>query len=84
VAHGRVLMVATGKALRMEAPFGPLQGVGAYTIWTITITPAENGTVVTFDEIATGPPTAKLDELAPAVDFVKSEAMRRPTGRAVP
>ena len=84
VAHGRVLMVATGTALRMEAPFGPLQGVGAYTIWTITITPAENGTVVTFDEIATGPPTAKLDELAPAVDFVKSEAMRRLTGRAVP
>ena len=51
---------------------------------SITIMPAENGTVVTFDEIATGPPTAKLDELAPAVDFVKGEAMRRLTGRAVP
>ena len=86
VAHGRVLMVATGKALRMEAPFGPLQGVGAYTIWTITITPAESGpgSVVIFDEIATGPPTAKLDELAPAVDYVKAEAMRRLTAVVVP
>lgn len=79
VAHGRVLMVASGKSLRMEAPFGPLQAVGAYTIWTITIQPAEagRGSLVIFDEIATGPPTAKLDELAPAVDYVKGEALRR-------
>jgi len=84
VAHGRVLMVATGKALRMEAPFGPLQGVGAYTTWTITITPADSGAVISFDEIASGPPTAKLDELAPAVDYVKSEALRRLASPGVP
>lgn len=84
VSHGRVLMVATGKALRMEAPFGPLQGVGAYTIWTITITPADGGAVIVFDEIATGPPTAKLDELAPAVDYVKGEALRRLATPGVP
>jgi len=84
VAHGRVLFVAKGRSIRLDAPFGPLQAVGAYTIWTITITPAESGAVVTFDEIATGPPTAKLDELAPAVDFVKGEAMRRLTGAAAP
>ena len=61
----------------MEAPFGPLQGLGAYTIWTITITAAEDGSVVLFDEVSSGPPTANMAETAKAVDFVKGEAIRR-------
>ena len=77
VAHGRVLFVDPGKVLRLDAPFGPLQGLGAYTMWTITITPDENGSAVVFDEVSTGPPTAKLTDVAGAVDYVKSEAIRR-------
>jgi len=77
VAHGKVLFVDPGKVLRLDAPFGPLQGLGAYTVWTITITPDEDGSVVVFDEVATAPPTAKLTEVAGAVDYVKGEAIRR-------
>ena len=79
VMHGRVLTITDGRLLRMEAPFGPLQAVGAYVVWTITIEDTENGSMVVFDEIASGPPSAKLDELAGAVDIVKTEAMRRLT-----
>lgn len=77
VAHGEVLLVEHGRVLRMSAPFGPLQGAGAHTIWTITISADDDGLRVVFDEVSTGPPGAGLDELAVAVDFVKSEAIGR-------
>ncbi len=80
VAHGTVVFVDTGKALRMEAPFGPLQGIGAYVIWTITLEPVADGTRIVFEESAMGPPGGDYAELAKAVDFVKGEAMRRLTG----
>lgn len=81
VAHGRVILLQAPRTLRLEAPFGPLQGVGAYVVWTITLEPAEagNGTRVLFDETAVAPVGARLDTLAPAVDAVKTEAMRRLT-----
>lgn len=77
VAHGEVLLVQRGEVLRMAAPFGPLQGVGAYTVWTITISAADEGSRVVFDEVSTGPATANLAELAGAVDYVKTEAISR-------
>lgn len=77
VRHGAVVYIEEGKTLRLDAPFGPLQQVGAKTTWTITIEPSGDGSKVTFDEVAFGPPTSKLDELAPAVDFVKNEAINR-------
>ena len=55
VAHGRVLTVEDGKVLRMDAPFGPLQQLGAYTVWTITLSAVEEGTKVVFDEVSTAP-----------------------------
>ena len=79
VAHGQVLAVIPGQSLRLEAPFGTLQGVGAYTIWTITLEAVEGGTLVVFDESSIGPATADMAELAKAVDYVKTEAMRRLT-----
>lgn len=77
VAHGEVLYVQEGEILRLEAPFGPLQGLGAYTVWTITIEPAGDGSLVLFDEISSAPPGSKMDEMAKAVDYVKSEAIQR-------
>ncbi|MEO1078105.1 MAG: SRPBCC domain-containing protein [Pseudomonadota bacterium] len=79
VAHGTVLFIDEGKALRLEAPFGPLQGMGAYVIWTITLEPAEEGTRVVFEESAVGPPVTDYGEMAKAVDFVKGAAMRKLT-----
>ena len=77
VAHGRVLTVENGKLLRMDAPFGPLQQLGAYTVWTIALSAVEEGTRVVFDEVSTAPSSANMAETAKAVDFVKAEAMRR-------
>ncbi len=77
VTHGEVVFVNPGKQLRLDAPFGPLQAIGAKTIWTITIEPDGDGSKVIFDEISHGVAASKLDELAPAVDFVKREAIRR-------
>lgn len=79
VTHGTVIFVNPGVQLRLDAPFGPLQPIGAKTIWTITVAPDGTGSKVTFDEISHGVPSTKLDELAPAVDFVKTEAIRRLT-----
>lgn len=82
IAHGQVLLVETGKRLRLSAPFGPLQELGVYSVWTITITADGDGSMVVFSETATGPPGANLEEMAKAVDFVKTEAITRLTGGA--
>lgn len=79
VKHGEVLYIKNGKMLRLDAPFGPLQELGAYTIWTITIIPHGDGSKVQFDEVSSGPPSADLDEVAKAVDYVKGEAIKRLT-----
>ncbi len=79
VVHGRVMLVQTGRVLRMEAPFGPLQAAGAYVVWTISLKPEEEGTRVVFDLSAVGPAGAALDKLAGAVDGVKTEAISRLT-----
>ena len=81
VQHGRVLAIQEGKQLRLDAPFGPLQGMGVTVVWTISITADEEtgGSRVVFDEIANGTKASGLDQIAPAVDGVKSEAIRRLT-----
>ena len=77
MAHGAVVQVIKGSLLRLEAPFGPLQGMGAYVIWTIKIEPSGEGSIVTFDEVAMAPPGSSLEAVAPAGDGVKGEAMRQ-------
>ena len=79
VVHGSVLFVEDGKSIRLFAPFGPLQGLGVYTVWMITLSADGAGTKVVFDEISSGAPSADLDELAKAVDYVKTEAITRLT-----
>ncbi|MEM6775926.1 MAG: SRPBCC domain-containing protein [Pseudomonadota bacterium] len=79
VAHGTVLFIDEEKTLRLEAPFGPLQGMGAYVVWTITLEAAEEGTNVVFEESAIGPAGANYQAMAEAVDGVKTEAMRNLT-----
>lgn len=82
VTHGQVLLAKENEQLRLDAPFGPLQELGVSVVWTITLAPDEQsgGTKVTFSEVANGTSASKLDELAPAVDFVKTEAMTRLVG----
>ncbi|RBP48770.1 hypothetical protein [Arenicella xantha] len=77
VLHGMVVNFQAPELLRLEAPFGPLQGMAVKTIWTITIKPHHNGSLVIFDEISNGSDASGLDELAKAVDYVKGEAISR-------
>jgi len=79
VIHGTIIFLRRGQVLRMNAPFGPLQELGAYTIWTITISQDGDGSRVVFDEVSNGPPSANMAETATAVDFVKGEAIIRLT-----
>ncbi len=79
VLHGQVLQVLDGSTLKLDAPFGPLLDLAVTVVWTISVTPEGSGSRVVFDEIANGTAASKLDALAPAVDFVKTEAIRRLT-----
>ena len=80
VAHGTVLAVLDGKMLRLNAPFGPLQDKAVTVTWTITLAAEGKGTRVTFSETANGTTASALDQLAPAVDSVKTEAITRLVG----
>lgn len=76
VWHGTVLQAQPGKSLVLSAPFGPLQGLAVTSVWTITLAPnGEGGTRIVFDHVTTGASTSNLHELAPAVDYVKTEAL---------
>lgn len=79
VEHGRVLALMENRMLRLDAPFGPLQGMGVTVTWTITLAPDEEtgGTRVVFDEVANGSSQSGLDQIAAAVDGVKTQAMNR-------
>ncbi|WP_439619843.1 SRPBCC family protein [Hyphomonas sp.] len=77
VVHGTVLTVLNGKLLRLDAPFGPLQDKGVNVIWTISLAAEGEGTRVTFTETANGTAASGLGELAPAVDYVKTDAITR-------
>lgn len=77
VIHGTVVNVMAGSMLRLDAPFGPLQEQAIHAVWTITIEAHESGSKVTFNEVATGSSASGLEELAKAVDYVKTEAMSR-------
>ncbi len=84
VFHGSVLLVIPGKQIRLNAPFGPLQELGVNVVWTITISAHKDGSKIVFDEIANGTNASKLDTIAPAVDFVKTEAIKRLAGNSKP
>lgn len=78
VEHGRVIYVKEGEHLRLNAPFGPLQDMAVTVIWNITLTPhADGGTMVTFEERATGSSASALDKMALAIDRVKTEGLMR-------
>ncbi len=75
VEHGRVVYVSAPETLRLDAPFGPLQALGVSVIWEISVSADEAGSRVVFTERASGSQVSDLDELAPAVDYVKGEAL---------
>ena len=77
VLHGTVLNVIHAKLLRLDAPFGPLQGMAVDVVWTISIEATKGGSIVSFEELANGTAMSQLDKLATPVDQVKSQALAR-------
>ena len=75
VWHGTVLQAQPPTTLRLNAPFGPLQGLGINVVWTISFEPLEAGTRVHFDILANGTSASGLDTLAAPVEGVFAEAL---------
>jgi len=77
VWHGSVLRAEPGKILVLNAPFGPLQDLAVTSVWTISLDAQEGGgTRITFDHVTNGSSASGLEGMAPAVDYVKSEALQ--------
>jgi hypothetical protein len=78
VEHARVLLAHAGRTLRLDAPLGPLQELGAKATLTYTFTAAEGGgTTVQVTYTVIGVAAQKLDALAPIVDGVLGESVAR-------
>jgi hypothetical protein len=82
IAHGSVLY-ADGRVLRLNPPFGPLQSMAVTVVWTISLEPYEGGTKVIFEEFASGSSVSGLDQVAKAMDHVKTKAIARLVGVTV-
>jgi uncharacterized protein YndB with AHSA1/START domain len=79
VEHARVLFVRPNAFLRIEGGFGPLQGMAVKAVMDFTLQagPTPGQTVIKVSYVVNGVPESKLDALAPLVDQVLSEQMRR-------
>lgn len=77
VMHGRVVMVMRDRVVRVDGAFGPLQALGATGILTLALKVVDGRTVLEASYRVGGPPSAGLDALAPAVDGVIGEQVKR-------
>jgi uncharacterized protein YndB with AHSA1/START domain len=75
--HAEVLQAFPLKVLRMRGGFGPLQGEPATGVLTITLKEVPGGTRVLWEYNVGGPMRYKIAELAPAVDAVMAEQLKR-------
>jgi hypothetical protein len=75
VRHAGVLLAVPGQQLRLDAPFGPLQGLALVARWDIAMKAEGTGTRVTATFRTSGTAVDKLDALATPVDQVLGEAI---------
>ena len=75
--HAEVLQAFPMKVLRMSGGLGPLQGEPVSGILTITLKEVPGGTRILWEYNVGGPMRYKLAEIAPAVDGVMSEQLKR-------
>ena len=75
--HAEVLQAFPMKVLRMRGGFGPLQGEPGNGVLTITLKEVPGGTRILWEYNVGGPMRYKIAELAPAVDGVMSEQLKR-------
>lgn len=77
VMHGRVLMVQPGAMLRLQAWLGPLQELPVDGVLTLATAKRDGATRLRVTYRVAGGGAAALDKLAPAVDAVLGEQVRR-------
>lgn len=78
VEHGRVVTVMPKQLLRVHGAFGPLQELGVQAAMTFTLSDGGAGkTKVTLDYKVVGSSLSGLDKLAPIVDQVLAEQVKR-------
>jgi hypothetical protein len=79
VEHGRAIYVAPNQTIRLSSALGPLQdlGVNASVTFTLSDGSAPGRTVLTLDMKATGSSLSGLDKMAPLVDAVLAEQVKR-------
>lgn len=75
--HAEVIQAFPMKVLRMRGGFGPLQSEPATGVLTITLKEVEGGTRILWEYNVGGPMRYKVAEIAPAVDAVMSEQLKR-------
>lgn len=75
--HAEVLQAFPMKVLRMSGGLGPLQGEPVNGILTITLKEVPGGTRILWEYNVGGPMRYKIAEIAPAVDGVMSEQLKR-------
>ena len=75
--HAEVLQAFPMRVLRLRGGFGPLQGEPADGILTITLKEIPGGTRILWEYNVGGPMRYKIAEIAPAVDGVMSEQLKR-------
>jgi uncharacterized protein YndB with AHSA1/START domain len=77
VLHGTVVMVQTGRVLRFYTNLGPLQDRATNGVLTFAQTAAKDKAALKVTYKIAGPADAGLVELAPAVDRVLGEQVKR-------
>jgi hypothetical protein len=79
VEHGRVIYIGPNETIRFASALGPLQdlGVNAAVTFTLSEGSAPGKTVLTLDMKATGSSLSGLDKMAPLVDGVLAEQVKR-------
>ena len=75
--HAEVIQAFPMKVLRMRGGLGPLQGEPATGVLTITLKEVPGGTRILWEYNVGGPMRYKIAEIAPAVDGVMSEQLKR-------
>lgn len=77
IEHGRVVYARPGQTLRLQAALGPLQAEGVTGALTWSLRAVEGGTEITQTYVVGGYMRGGLEAVAPLVDQVMAEQLRR-------
>jgi uncharacterized protein YndB with AHSA1/START domain len=75
--HLHVVYVVPGKTLRLRGALGPLQGMAADGVMTVTLSPVQGGAELKLSYSVWGDPAVGLPALAGPVDNVLGEQVAR-------